>query len=101
MDQKHKIIWITDPHLDMLMPWTFVKFLFHLREEQADAIFLTGDISNGIMISLHLELLAVFAQCPIYFVMGNHDYFFSSFEKVNNKLRELCKKYPNLIWIQE
>src|ERR1700722_13944495 len=98
---KEKYLWYTDTHFDKVMPWTLGKFLWHVRKENPKGIFLTGDISNGIFTSGHLRMLAMTAKCPIYFVLGNHDYHFSSIEETHQKVRDLCKKYPNLVWLTE
>lgn len=98
---KDKYLWFTDTHLDKVPPWALVKFIRHLLKEKPSGVFLTGDISNGFMTIWHLRLLATFIKCPIYFVLGNHDYHFSSIEKTHQKLRELCKEFPNLIWMTE
>ena len=98
---KSKYLWFTDTHLDIVTPWNLIKFILHIRKEKPAGIFLTGDISNGLLIEWHLKLLATYIKCPIYFVLGNHDYHFSSMEKIHNKIRELCKKYSNLIWVTD
>src|SRR5271166_2953790 len=101
MAVKDKYLWFTDTHLDKVTPWTLARFILHIRNEDPKGIFLTGDISNGLLTPWHLRLLGTFIKCPIYFVLGNHDYHFSSLEKTHNKIRELCKQYPNLIWMTE
>jgi Icc protein len=98
---KDKYLWYTDTHLDKLLPWTLFRFIRHIKKENPKGIFLTGDISNGIMTCFHLKLLAKFIKCPIYFVLGNHDYHLTSIAKQHEKIRALCKKYPNLIWMTE
>lgn len=98
---KDKYLWYTDTHLDKINPITKLKFISHIRRENPKAIFLTGDISNGLMTCLDLKILAMAVNCPIYFVLGNHDYHFSSFEETHDKIRALCKKHPNLIWMTE
>lgn len=98
---KDKYLWFTDTHLDKVTPWTLSQFILHIRKENPTGIFLTGDISNGALTIKHLQMIATFIKCPIYFVLGNHDYHFSSIEKTHQKIRELCKEYPNLIWVTE
>ena len=51
---KDKYLWYTDTHLDKLFPWTFFRFIRHIRKENPKGIFLTGDISNGILTCFHL-----------------------------------------------
>jgi Icc protein len=96
-----KFLWLTDTHFDKIFPWTLFKFLRFLRKENPSGIILTGDISNGKMTCDHLSLLAQTVKCPIYFVLGNHDLHWSSIEKRYQEIRDLCKKYPNLIWMTE
>lgn len=97
----HRYIWLTDTHLDKAFPWSLAKFLLHISRQKLDGIFLTGDISNGYLLTKHLKLLASCVKCPIYFVLGNHDYHFSSIEQTHQAIRELCAQYPNLIWMTE
>ena len=96
-----KYLWFSDTHLDQVLPWVLLKFIAHVIKERPKGIFLTGDISNGKLTPWHLKILATFISCPIYFVLGNHDYYLSSIDKVHDKIRKLCKRYPNLIWITE
>jgi 3',5'-cyclic-AMP phosphodiesterase len=101
-EQSKKLyLWLTDTHLDKVLPWTLMSFILHLRKENPAGIFLTGDISNGLLTPFHLKLLARFIKCPIYFVLGNHDYHFNSIEGMHQKIREVCQEYPNLIWITQ
>jgi predicted phosphohydrolase len=98
---KKRYLWHTDLHLDKIFPWTLIRFIFHIIKEKPAGLFLTGDISNGLLTAWHLKLLARFIKCPIYFVLGNHDYHFSSIDKIHAKIRKACQEYPNLIWMTE
>lgn len=99
--EKKRFLWFTDIHLYSIFPWTFIKFFLYLRREKPDGLFLTGDISNGLFLRLHLTILSLLAKCPIYFVLGNHDMHTSSIEETRIKLRKICKKHLNLIWMTE
>lgn len=98
---KKKYLWYSDTHFSRVSPYTFYKLIRNIIVEEPYGIFLTGDISNGLFINLHLAILARCVKCPIYFVLGNHDIHFSSFDKVYSKIRKLCLKYNNLIWLSE
>jgi len=98
---KSKYLWFTDLHLNRVSPIKKVLFINHIIKEKPKAIFLTGDISNGMILYYDLYLLARFIKCPIYFILGNHDYWNSSIEKTHNKVKLLCDKFPNLIWLSE
>lgn len=98
---KDKYLWYTDTHLDKVNPLTKIRFISHIVREKPKGVFLTGDISNGFLTSFDLGTLASWVECPIYFVLGNHDYHFSSIEKTHDKIRKLCQKHSNLIWMTE
>ncbi len=73
-----KAIWLTDIHLNFALPEDLLKFTNHLKSEKADCIFLTGDIGEAHNSLMYLEMLAETVQCPVYFVLGNHDFYGSS-----------------------
>lgn len=96
---RKKFLWFTDTHFDNVSLFNKVNFIINIRKEKPDGIFLTGDIANGFSVCFWLKLFAKSFNCPIYFVLGNHDFHFSSFEKIYNNLNDLCNKYENLIWL--
>lgn len=98
---KDKYLWYTDTHLDKVAPWTLARFISHIVNEKPKGVFLTGDISTGPLLCSHLKMMAKFIKCPIYFVLGNHDYHFIGFEKQHENIRKACKEYINLIWLTE
>ena len=98
---RNSYLWFTDTHFDKVLPWNLVSFIKTINRTQPKGIFLTGDISNGWLTSFHLELLAKYLECPIYFVLGNHDLHFTQIEKQKAKIKNLCQRYPNLIWMSQ
>jgi len=98
---KDKYLWYTDTHLDKVSPWSLFRFIRNIKSQDPKGVFLTGDISNGLLTCTHLKLLARSIKCPIYFVLGNHDYHFGSIEERHEQVRAACKEYPNLIWVTE
>src|SRR5271166_1954693 len=93
---RQKYLWQTDTHL---FPWMRYDMLNAIRDAKPHGVFLTGDISNGPTLIGDLRFMAKRAGRPIYFVLGNHDYWFSSIEKVHNNLKQICDEYKNLIWM--
>lgn len=98
---KDKYLWYTDTHLDKVAPWTLFAFIKHIVDQKPKGVFLTGDISTGPFLPYHLRLMAQFIKCPIYFVLGNHDYHFIGIEEQHENIRALCRKHSNLIWLTE
>ena len=70
-----KIAWGTDLHLDHLSHKQLVKFMKTIASNESDILILTGDISNGDRLNNHLGLICKASPVPVYFVLGNHDYY--------------------------
>jgi predicted MPP superfamily phosphohydrolase len=98
-NDKQKLLFYTDTHMDRVMLWSLLNFFRHVRKENPHGIFLTGDISNGKMLCYHLKLMAQYIKCPIYFILGNHDIHRTSFSTQYENIIKLCEEFPNLIWI--
>jgi len=82
-----KLRWATDVHLDHLTDRAAREFCRTLVADlgEADAVVITGDISNSRQLAQHLRDLADAcdgAECRGYFVLGNHDYYGSSVHDV-------------------
>lgn len=74
--------WLTDIHLNFLRRLQLKAFFAKVKDERPDVVLISGDIaeSDGV-----LELLDAFANVverPIYYVLGNHDYYRSSIASV-------------------
>ncbi len=88
------IAWSTDPHLDFLGEKGIVAFAESIAEMNPAGLIITGDIANAPTLEKSLLLLAnVFAR-PIYLVLGNHDFYFGSFDEVNAAVAEICSRLP-------
>ena len=96
-----KILWLTDTHLTFSFLWKKYSLIKYLKNIGADALFLSGDISNGFFIDYIIYYLANHLNIPIYFVLGNHDYYFKNISNIHNDLKFLTKKYENLHWLTE
>jgi predicted phosphohydrolase len=91
--------WTTDPHLNAADESTIHKFCIAARSSGAAGLLLTGDIGEANSVVLWLEYLAEHIGIPIYFVLGNHDYYGSSVAAVRQQMREL--DHPLLHWMPE
>jgi hypothetical protein len=61
---------------------------------------ITGDVTSGRELQLLGELATDYAK-PIYFVLGNHDYWGGSFASVKTEVRNWCNRKANLIWLDD
>ncbi len=95
------IAWLTDIHLNFLKVEARKKFYQQVIETGADRILITGDIAEAKDVCEILQELSTYTNKLIYFVLGNHDYYFSSVNNVREKVRALCAQNKNLIWLGE
>jgi predicted phosphohydrolase len=100
-DNKEYYLWFTDVHFDYAGELNLFKFIDTVNQFAPKGVFITGDIANGISIENDLKYISRNCKTNIYFVLGNHDRYFSSFKKVKQKIKRLCKKYKNLFWMPE
>jgi Icc protein len=93
-----QLLWISDIHLEEANDDEKRRFFDKLSNARCDAVLLTGDVSN----SEHLvdDLTEVAQACgakPCFLLLGNHDYFGSSFAVVDQAVADLCTRHRNLI----
>lgn len=76
-----RIVWITDPHLNHVPVQAWDRLIALVTENRPDAIVITGDISEGDDVVFQLNRIAEAVARPIFFVLGNHDFYRSSIAK--------------------
>ena len=96
-----RIVWATDIHLEFADELARSIFAQTIVKEQADAMVLTGDISNSKLIERLLLGLQSQIGIPIYFNLGNHDFYGSSILKMRKWAREITKSTAPVHWIEE
>lgn len=99
-----KLDWITDPHLDHLKSSNeLITFVNLLHGRTSDGLLITGDIAESPTIYEFLGLLSGAYQRPIYFVLGNHDYYKAWMDETRTRVRAVCKACPTgiLNWLTE
>lgn len=94
-----KIAWLTDIHLNFLKADARMQFYQRIMENDVDRILITGDIAEAKDVCELLVEFSTYTNKLIYFVLGNHDYYFSSVDAVREKVRTLCAVNKNLIWL--
>jgi 3',5'-cyclic-AMP phosphodiesterase len=93
------LTWLTDIHLSFLRPPVLEAFLASLAEIKADAFLLGGDIGEAPDVARHLNALDNALQRPVYFVLGNHDFYKGSIVGVRAEVRKLATACPNLDYL--
>jgi 3',5'-cyclic AMP phosphodiesterase CpdA len=73
--------------------------LLEIRARAPDAVLLGGDIAQATTLRYELCNLAEDLGRPIYFVLGNHDYYKGSIAGVRRIAAELTREFPLLHWL--
>lgn len=101
MVERRKFLRYTDLHLNLAWPLSVRWLVNNINKENPAGVFLTGDISTGPSLEFHLTQIARGVKCPVYFVLGNHDYHKRSIEGTHADVRRICAQYPNMHWMTE
>lgn len=83
-----KLAWLTDIHLNFLSPKRLNDFFQEIREQTCDALLITGDIAEAPTIERYLYYLKSQIPLPIYFLLGNHDFYHGSIADVSRKMHQ-------------
>jgi predicted phosphohydrolase len=87
-----KLAWTTDIHLDCVNNVNEALVNLARSALDCDGIIISGDISTGKLIVDHLNSLEDVLQKPIYFVLGNHDYYYSDILDVRRRVAMTCRQ---------
>lgn len=94
-----RLTWATDIHLDFVPDEEHGDFYARLLAEDPTAILLSGDIANGRKVCAVLAELARFVARPVYFVLGNHDYYGRSVREFRATVTEFAAANPFLHYL--
>ncbi|HUU87877.1 MAG TPA: metallophosphoesterase [Candidatus Glassbacteria bacterium] len=96
-----KLAWVTDPHLNFLSPLSIKEFCNKLNSHPADGVVITGDIAEAPTVAMFLETIATTVHKPIYFVLGNHDFYHGCIDDVRREVIDISNKYDNLHYMTD
>jgi 3',5'-cyclic AMP phosphodiesterase CpdA len=94
-----RVAWLTDIHLNFLWEAELNAFCDLVRGSNADALLFGGDIAEAVDIERLMARVADAVGIPIYFVLGNHDYYKGSIEEVREQMRTITHRHPLLRWL--
>lgn len=94
-----KIAWATDVHLNFKSGNT--DFYNSVVASRPDAVLITGDIAEAKDVAQYVMEMDDKFGVPIYFVLGNHDYYGGSLVDVRAEMSSLTATYDNLFWLPE
>lgn len=82
-----KLIWISDIHLNFLNER--LRHEFYQKIQKGDAVLITGDIAESQSVVQMVKEIEDATGLPVYFVLGNHDFYDSSVLAVKQSVKHL------------
>jgi 3',5'-cyclic AMP phosphodiesterase CpdA len=96
-----RLAWATDIHLNFLSPEGLERFCRSIVQAEPEALLLTGDIGEAASVERYLRALARRLERPIYFVLGNHDFYGGSIAEVRKRMAALTGEIEGLCWLTQ
>ena len=94
-----RIAWLTDIHLNFLDDAGRRRFLESIAATSPDAVLLAGDIGESPDVAAHLQEMAAAVRRPIYFVLGNHDFYHGSIVRTRQAVTDLAAASEYLVYL--
>jgi predicted phosphodiesterase len=91
--------WLTDIHLNFLRPGQRKQFYRSLADACLDGLLISGDIGEADSVERYLAEMEAQLQRPIYFVLGNHDFYFGSIRAVKERIARQAAASRYLRWL--
>jgi 3',5'-cyclic AMP phosphodiesterase CpdA len=85
-----RLAWLTDLHLNFLPYAQVDEFLGRVEAIEPDAILITGDISEAGDLGGMLRHIDERIVRPVFFVLGNHDFYHGSIRDVRALATRMC-----------
>ncbi|MGI9469929.1 MAG: metallophosphoesterase family protein [Rubripirellula sp.] len=77
------------------------EWIESIASHGAQGIVITGDISEGDDVVFQLRRMVETLNTPIYFVLGNHDFYRSSFHATRQAVIHACRDHPLLHYLTD
>ena len=100
VDGMH-IVWLTDIHLNGVTDAVTDDLLAAVSAHCPASVLIGGDIAEAPDVRDYLLHIAAGLDCPVYFVLGNHDYYFGSIQHVRQEVGRLCQRHPQLTYLTD
>ena len=93
-----RLAWLTDIHLNFVDAGTIQRF-FQSVAERADAVAISGDIAESHDVYHYLRRIEEIVGKPIFFVLGNHDFYRGSIFQVRRLAAEVAEESKYLKYV--
>jgi 3',5'-cyclic AMP phosphodiesterase CpdA len=94
-----RVAWLSDIHLNFLVEYEQLAFFASVRAQSPDAVVISGDVGEAPTIEGYLEMAEDVIWAPIYFVLGNHDFYRGSVAGVRERVAGLAARSAHLKYL--
>lgn len=94
-----QLAWLTDIHLNFLDDEAREVFYQKILDTHCDSVLISGDIAEATDIANVLSEIDEHVKRPIYFVLGNHDYYRGQVKEVRQAMTDLSNTHDKLYWL--
>jgi 3',5'-cyclic AMP phosphodiesterase CpdA len=96
-----RLAWLTDIHMDFLNLEQTARFMLLVSSQDADAIVISGDIATAPLLYQSLKEFSDHVKIPVYFVLGNHDFYHGSIHMVRASVIRWTHEMTQLTWLPD
>ena len=96
-----RLAWVNDIHLNFVSQYKIKLFSQEVMSTAPDALLIGGDIGEAGHLRQYLNLLSALMPIPIYFVLGNHDFYGGSIATVRQDAALIADSSPQLHWLPQ
>jgi 3',5'-cyclic-AMP phosphodiesterase len=97
--QAFRFAWLTDIHLNFLGMSGLQNFFAQVADLEVEGYVISGDIGESTSVSEYLRAFSHTVARPVYFVLGNHDFYRSSVAQVRQDVILQMKDNPYLHYL--
>jgi predicted MPP superfamily phosphohydrolase len=97
----NRIIWLTDVHFNFVDVDRVDAVIDEIGQQQPEAVLLGGDIAESHDVVDWLLHMDERLSCPLFFVLGNHDYYRGSIAAVRQAVRQFCSHRPKSTYLTD
>lgn len=94
-----RLAWASDIHLDFVPQSDHAALFARLVADRPDALLISGDIANGPTVCRVLADMQRAIEQPIYFVLGNHDFYGRGVRSFRGVVAEFTAAQPRLRYL--
>jgi hypothetical protein len=94
-----RCVWLTDLHFDFVSAEQRERLADEVRSNSPDVLLVGDDIAVARTWEAELDWLATLLDRPVYFVLGNHDYYGPSIAAVRQRAYALTASPSRVFWL--